>query len=136
MTKHSDKNAENKLHQEDAIDPSRFGIGLLIGLLAGAIFGALTGGGTMLLLAPQSGKRTRAKLQRQGVKLRRQATESMEDALAEATDKAHEFTDGVQKEVEKVERRGQAILSEQKEHFAAIVKPLSRAGEEMDNGIL
>ena len=122
MTKHSDKNAENKLHQEDAIDPSRFGIGLLIGLLAGAIFGALTGGGTMLLLAPQSGKRTRAKLQRQSLKLRHQATESIEDALADVSDKAHEYTDDLQKEVKKVERRGQAILDEQKDNLAAVVK--------------
>lgn len=56
MTKHSHEHAENDLHQEDAVKPSRFGIGLLIGLLSGAIFGGLAGAGTMLLMAPQSGK--------------------------------------------------------------------------------
>lgn len=122
MTKHSHEHAENDLHQEDAVESSRFGIGLLIGLLSGAIFGGLTGAATMLLLAPQSGKRTRAKLQRQSVKLRNQATDSIEDALANVSDKAHAYTDDLQKEVGKVERRGQAILDDQKDNLAAVVK--------------
>lgn len=136
MTNHSHEQTENALPPNDAAKPSGFGVGLLVGLLAGSLFGGLAGAGATLLLAPQSGKRTRAKLQRQGVKLRRQATESMEDALAEASDKAHEFADDLQKEVEKVERRGQTILDEQKDHLAAIVKPLFRDREAMDNGIL
>ena len=122
MTKHSHEHAENDLHQEDAVESSRFGIGLLIGLLSGAIFGGLTGAATMLLLAPQSGKRTRAKLQRQSTKLRNQATESIEDVLADVSDKAHAYTDDLQKEVGKVERRGQAILDDQKDNLAAVVK--------------
>lgn len=122
MTKHSQNHAWNGTHQEDAVEPSRFGIGLLIGLLSGAIFGGLTGAGTMLFLAPQSGKRTRAKLQRQSAKLRNQATENIEDVLADVTDKAHEYTDALQKGVGRVERRGQAILDEQRDNLAAIVK--------------
>jgi len=127
MTKHSHEHAENDIHQDDAVEPSRFGIGLLVGLLAGAVFGGLAGAGTMLLLAPQSGKRTRAKLQRQGTKLRDQATESMEDTLAEAGDKVHDFTDSVQTEVVKVERRGQAVIDEQKDNLAAFVKAGKKA---------
>ena len=84
MTKQSHEHAENELRQDDAVKPSRFGIGLLIGLLAGSIFGGLAGAGIMLLLAPQSGKRTRTKLQQQSMILRNQATESIEDALADA----------------------------------------------------
>ena len=122
MTKHSHNQAWNGTHQKDAVESSRFGLGLLIGLLSGAIFGGLAGAGTMLLLAPQSGKRTRAKLQRQSVKLRHQATDGIEDALANVSDKAHAYSDDLQKEVGKVEQRGQAILDEQKDNLAAIVK--------------
>lgn len=122
MTKQSHEHAENELRQDDAVKPSRFGIGLLIGLLAGSIFGGLAGAGIMLLLAPQSGKRTRTKLQRQSMILRNQATESIEDALADAGDKAHEYTDDLQKEVGKVERRGREILDEQQDKLAAAVE--------------
>ncbi|MGB5055798.1 MAG: YtxH domain-containing protein [Nitrospirales bacterium] len=122
MTNHSHENNQNDIPLDGAVESSRFGIGLLIGLLSGAIFGGLAGAGTMLLLAPQSGKRTRAKLQRQGLKLRHQATESIEDALANVSDKAHAYSDDLQKEVGKVEQRGQAILDEQKDNLAAIVK--------------
>ena len=122
MTKQSHEHAENELRQDDAVKPSRLGIGLLIGLLAGSIFGGLAGAGIMLLLAPQSGKRTRTKLQQQSMILRNQATESIEDALADVSDKAHEYTDDLQKEVGKVERRGREILDEQQDNLAAAVK--------------
>ncbi len=122
MTKYNHDHAENSFQQDNPIKSSRFGVGLLIGLLAGFIFGGLAGAGIMLLLAPQSGKRTRAKLQRESMKLRHQATESIEDALADVGDKAHEYTDGLQKEVGKAERSGRKILDEQKDNFSAIVK--------------
>ncbi len=136
MTKHSQEQGEKDIHQDDAVEPSGFGIGLLVGLLVGSIFGGLTGAGTLLLLAPHLRKQALAKLQRQGLKLRHQAIEGIEDALAEAGDKTHEFTDGNRKDVEKVERRLQAIRNEQKGSFAAIVKPMFRTRQTMDNGIL
>jgi gas vesicle protein len=60
----------------------------LAGLLIGLLIGGLTGAVTMLLVAPQSGKRTRAKLYRQGAEWREQAADSMGDAVASAHDKA------------------------------------------------
>ena len=136
MTRHSQEQSEKDIHQDDAVEPSSFGIGLLIGLLFGSIFGGLAGAGTLLLLAPRLRKQALAKLQRQGLKLRHQAIEGIEDALAEAGDKTSEFTDSNRKDVEKVERRLQAIRNEQKGSFAAFVKPIFRARQTLDNGIL
>ena len=136
MTRHSQEQSEKDIHQDDAVEPSSFGIGLLIGLLFGSIFGGLAGAGTLLLLAPRLRKQALAKLQRQGLKLRHQAIEGIEDALAEAGDNTYEFTDSNRKDVEKVERRLQAIRNEQKGSFAAFVKPIFRARQTLDNGIL
>jgi gas vesicle protein len=71
--------------------------GLLAGLLIGLLIGGLTGAVAMLLLAPQSGKRTRAKLYRQGPEWREQAADTMGDAVASARDKAHQVTHDVSK---------------------------------------
>ena len=57
---------QNYGHENDAHEPRGSGAGLLIGgLLIGLLVGGLTGALVMLLVAPRSGKRTRAKLQRQ-----------------------------------------------------------------------
>ena len=82
-------------HQEpgyDAHEPGGSWIGLLAGLLIGLLIGGLTGAMAMLLLAPQSGKKTRAKIHRQSAKWREQAADSMEDAVAQARDTAHQVT--------------------------------------------
>jgi gas vesicle protein len=67
----------------------------------------------MLLLAPQSGKRTRARLRRQGRALRDQTAETMEnveDAMADARDKTQEMTHDARKQADKLEKRGHALL--------------------------
>ena len=74
----------NYEHESDAHEPGGSWAGLLIGGLAGAL--------AMLLLAPQSGKKTRAKLQRQSHKLREQTAETVEGAVAQARVKARQIT--------------------------------------------
>jgi gas vesicle protein len=51
----------------------------------------------MLMLAPQSGKRTRAQLQRRSHELREQTAEAVGDAVAQASVKAHEITHDIRK---------------------------------------
>ena len=72
-------------------------VGLLAGMLISLLIGGLTGALVMLLVAPQSGKRTRAKLHRQSAEWREQAADTMEDAVASARDKAHQITHDVSK---------------------------------------
>ena len=85
----------NYEHENDAHEPGGSLAGLLAGLLIGLLIGGLTGAVAMLLLAPQSGKRTRAKLYRQGAEWREQAADTMGDAVASARDKARQITHDV-----------------------------------------
>ncbi len=80
--------------------------------IVGLLFGGMAGAAAMLLLAPRSGKKTRAELQKQGAKLRDQAVEGMEDVVAEAGDKAHQFTDSVQKGVGGLQHQAQDLISD------------------------
>lgn len=52
--------------------------------LAGLFMGGLLGAGSMLLLAPQSGKDTRDQIQEEGIELRDQVTETVEGAVKQA----------------------------------------------------
>ena len=101
MTRHSQEQSEREIHQDDAAEPSGFGIGLL----AGSIFGGLAGAGTTLLLAPHSGKKTRARLQEQGVKLRNLITEG-------SSGKAQRTKEHTRRQAEEVEQSSQAMLDE------------------------
>ena len=100
----------NHNHDNDASETEGFWAGLLAGLLIGGLAGAVA----MLLLAPESGKKTRAKLQRQSHKLREQTAETVDDAVAQARGTARQITHDVRKQAEKLEQRGQALLAGQK----------------------
>jgi gas vesicle protein len=80
-----------------AHEPGASWVGPLAGMLISLLIGGLTGALVMLLVAPQSGKRTRAKIHRQSAEWREQATDTMEDAVASARDKAHQITHDVSK---------------------------------------
>jgi gas vesicle protein len=99
----------NYEHEHDAVEPGSYWAGMLIALLIGGLMGAVT----MLLLAPQSGKKTRAMLRRQSHELRKQTAETLEtveDAVAGARDKTDEIVHDARKHAETLEKRGQALL--------------------------
>lgn len=97
------------------------------GFLAGVLIGALAGAGAMLLLAPQSGKRTRAKLQQKGIELRDQASEVADDAVAQVRVKTRQVTAGIGHKAEELQHRGQEMLDEQKERFSTLVESRKKA---------
>ena len=101
MTEHIHECGENNIPQNAAVEPGSLGVGLM----AGYILGGLTGAGTMLLLAPHSGKKTRTRLQEQGVKLRNRLTKG-------STDKARQRKDHMRRQSEEVEQSSQAMLDE------------------------
>ncbi len=92
------------------------------GFFAGLLAGGLIGAGTMLLLAPQSGEKTRAKLQQEGMELRDQVTEAVEDAVAQAHGKADQVTSLVHKQAEALQQRGQDALDEQMDVVSHVVE--------------
>jgi len=90
--------------------------------LAGLVIGGLTGAVTMLLLAPQAGKKTRTQIQEKSIELRDQTTEAVEDALKQTRTKARQITADVREKADELEQRGQEVVEEQREHWDALVK--------------
>jgi gas vesicle protein len=130
-TNEGDEAMEN---YDDEHEPGDQNVQMALGFLAGILIGGLAGAGTMLLLAPQSGKRTRAQIQHKGVELRDQATESIEDAMdqARATGRhisagVHKQADKIQQKAEKIQQRGQDMLDDQKERWSPVVEAGQKA---------
>jgi len=109
MAKHEDHK-----HETNAPKPRGSWAGILASLLAAVLIGGLVGAVAMLLLAPHSGKRTRAKLLRQSHELREQTAETVEDAVDQARDRSHQITHDVRKQAKELEHRGHAMLDGQK----------------------
>lgn len=110
--KHEDKQDVNKLN--------RFLAGLVF--LAGLALGSLAGAGAMLLLAPQSGKKTRKQIRRKGKNLRKQTDKAMDGAVAQVRAKAHQVTNSIHEQAEDLQQRGQDVLDEGKERFSVVVE--------------
>ena len=95
-----------------------------MGLLAGLLVGGLAGTGAMLLLAPQSGKETRAQIQQKSIELRDQTVKTVEGAVAQARGKARQITDDVHEQTEALKQRGQDVIDEQRDHLSQTLKGL------------
>ncbi len=65
--------------------------------VTGLICGAAIGAGVALLMAPESGKRTRKKITRAAEDLRENATDRWEDIADEVREKVDEELDGAKK---------------------------------------
>jgi gas vesicle protein len=74
--------------------------------LVGMLMGGLAGAAVLLLLAPQSGKETRAQIQHKGIELRDQAAETAEGAVAQVRQTAQQITVDVREKAEELQKRG------------------------------
>ena len=92
------------------------------GFLAGVLLGGLAGAGAMLLLAPQSGKKTRANIEKKGRKLGKKTAKSIEGSVDQVRAKAHEVVINIQDQVEELQQRGQDVVEAQKERWAPVVE--------------
>lgn len=104
---------------DDSRQEHEAGSGNAGGFLAGLVVGGLAGAGTMLLLAPQSGRRTRADIQQKGVELRNQTVETVENTMADARIKARQITAPARKQARELQQRGQEILEQQRDRLSA-----------------
>jgi gas vesicle protein len=99
----------------------------VLGILAGVLIGGLAGAVTMLLLAPQSGKRTRVQIQKKGIELRDRATEIVEDAVSQARLDGNKLVRNGRRTANKLLHQGQELVAEQLENVTDAVKAGKKA---------
>ncbi|MBU0705162.1 MAG: YtxH domain-containing protein [Chloroflexi bacterium] len=97
------------------------------GFLAGLLVGGLAGAGAMLLLAPQSGEKTRTQIQQKSIELRDQTVKTVEGAVAQARGKAHQITDDVREQAGALQQRGQDVIDEQRDNLSQTLKGWGKA---------
>ncbi len=81
-----------------------------VSVLAGMLIGGLAGAGAMLLLAPQSGEKTRALIQLKSVELRDRTTDVVDQALAQARTDSQEIASEVRERAGQLKQFGQDKL--------------------------
>jgi gas vesicle protein len=99
----------------------------ILGVLGGLLIGSLAGALTMLLLAPQSGKRTRVQIQKKSIELRNQATEMMDEAMAQVRVDRKKITMGGRQKAKELLHNGQALVAEQLEYVSDAAKAGKKA---------
>ena len=104
----------NKVQSYPLRNAGMFSMGLLLG--------GVIGSAAMLLLAPQSGKKTRTQLEENGVELRDQLTQTVQDTVAQASGQAREISRAVRKQAKLLESRGQEAIDDQKEIASQFVE--------------
>ncbi|MHB0857547.1 MAG: YtxH domain-containing protein [Anaerolineae bacterium] len=119
---------------ENHTQESNYRVSQAGGFLAGLLAGGMIGAGAMLLLAPQSGAKTRAKFQHEGLGLRDQVTDTVEDAMAHTRGRARRIMANVHKQSKQLQQRGQDMLDEQKEVVAQVVEAEKEAAHNLTNG--
>jgi len=99
----------------------------VLNVLVGVLVGGLAGAVTMLLLAPQSGKRTRIQIQEKGIELRDRATGIMEDAVAQVRLNGNKFARDGRRKANELLHQGQNLVAEQVEYVSDAVKAGKKA---------
>lgn len=86
--------------------------GFLAGFLflGGLLLGSVAGAGAMLLMAPQSGKKTRKQLQRKGRKMQKKTAKTVKHKAEQVQDKAHQVTTSIQDVVDDQKERWEPVI--------------------------
>jgi gas vesicle protein len=90
------------------------------------VLGGLVGAGAMMLLAPQSGKETRSKIQHKTLELRDRAVGGVRGAVKQVTSRTNHLKDGVRERAEDLEHYSRDI-SEKLDAVADAAKKAKKA---------
>lgn len=85
----------------------------VLGVLTGLVLGSLAGAAAMLLLAPQSGEKTRLLIQEKGIELRDQTTEMLDGVMAQVRHDGKQITVEGRQKAKQLLQQGQALVAEQ-----------------------
>ena len=99
----------------------------ILGVLAGMLIGGLAGAVTMLLLAPQSGEKTRTQIQEKGIELRDLATEMVDETLAQVRKDSKKFAKSGSLKAKELMQQGQELVAEQLEYVSEAAKAGQKA---------
>jgi gas vesicle protein len=99
----------------------------VLGVLTGMLIGGLAGAVTMLLLAPQSGEKTRVLIQEKGIELLDRATEMVDDTLAQVSKDGKKFAKVGSQKAKELMQQGQELVAEQLEHVSEAAKAGQKA---------
>jgi gas vesicle protein len=94
----------------------------ILGVLAGMLIGTLAGGLAMLLLAPQSGKKTRMLIQEKGIELRDQTSDMFDDAMAQVRKDGRKLSRDGRNKAKQIINQGQNLVTQQLENVTEAVK--------------
>ena len=92
--------------------------GRTLSVFTGLVLGGLVGAVTMLLYAPQPGKKTRAELQTRALELRDQTAETLKDTITQVKTRANQIKADVQIKVQDLGHQGQDLLVRQLDHVS------------------
>ena len=104
--------------------------------LTGLVIGSLVGAGTMLLFAPQTGKKTRAELQVGAVELRDRTATTLKDTITQVKSKANQIKADVQIKAQDLGQQGQDLIAKQLEHVSQAAEAGKKALQGSTNHIV
>jgi gas vesicle protein len=104
--------------QRDSNNPGYF----VAGTILGSLLGGLVGAGVMLLLAPQSGEKTRKQLWRKGRDLRLHTVDTIEDGADAVRTKSHEVKNVLHNQAETLQQHADDFVDQQKERWSPVVE--------------
>jgi gas vesicle protein len=84
--------------------------------------GGLVGAGTMLLMAPQSGEKTREVIRKKGVEIKDKAVSSAEETRHRAEDRLDDITSQTKDRMSSLKDRGQKELDAQRANLKKKVR--------------
>lgn len=99
----------------------------IAGVLTGVLIGGLAGAVTVLLLAPQSGEKTRKQIQEKGIELTGIATEMVDETLTQVRKNSKKFAKSGSLKAKELINQGQELVDRQLENVSEAVKSGQKA---------
>jgi gas vesicle protein len=99
----------------------------ILSALGGLLIGSLAGALTMLLLAPQSGEKTRTQIQDKSIELRDQTAGMLEDVIQQVRSDGKKFTKTGRQKAKELFHNGQELVIEQLDNVSHAAKAGKKA---------
>jgi gas vesicle protein len=94
----------------------------ILSVIAVFAIGGLVGAGTMLLMAPQSGEKTREEIRKKSVELKDKAVNSAEETRHRAGDRLEDISSQTKDRISDLKDRGQKEFNAQKANIKEKVR--------------